>query len=92
MRADGELIDQQGPYTIRRFSGWYAVYKGRNKMSGDTLLLTNAVTIMHNFLRRDRQKLRPCMSCGTRFLSEGPHHRLCNGCRHVTATAEDVAV
>ena len=45
MRADGELIDQQGPYTIRRFSGRYAVYKGRNKMSGDTLLLTNAVRV-----------------------------------------------
>ncbi len=24
---------------------------------------------------------RPCLSCGSSFVSEGIHHRLCSGCR-----------
>jgi hypothetical protein len=26
-------------------------------------------------------KERACITCGTSFLSEGAHHRMCNGCR-----------
>jgi DNA-binding MarR family transcriptional regulator len=26
-------------------------------------------------------KIRPCMTCGNEFLSEGAHHRMCNACR-----------
>jgi hypothetical protein len=26
-------------------------------------------------------RLRPCLCCGARFRSEGPHHRLCEVCR-----------
>ena len=26
-------------------------------------------------------KVRGCITCGTSFLSEGAHHRMCNGCR-----------
>lgn len=25
---------------------------------------------------------RPCISCGRKMLSEGPHHRMCGLCRH----------
>ncbi|MFA6019764.1 MAG: hypothetical protein WC722_05830 [Rhodospirillales bacterium] len=31
---------------------------------------------------RHPPKRRACMACGRRFLSEGPHHRLCGSCRH----------
>ena len=29
-----------------------------------------------------RASERPCMTCRKPFLSEGPHHRMCTGCRH----------
>lgn len=31
---------------------------------------------------------RPCITCGTSFPSEGPHHRMCGSCR---CTAEEIA-
>lgn len=32
-------------------------------------------------LRRAKQKVRPCLRCGATFLSDGPGHRMCDGCR-----------
>ncbi len=32
--------------------------------------------------RESRAVERPCMCCGTTFLSEGKHNRLCGRCRH----------
>lgn len=31
-----------------------------------------------------KRKVRPCMCCQTRFMSEGIHNRLCDRCRHQT--------
>ncbi|MDO5643624.1 MAG: hypothetical protein Q4G26_14720 [Paracoccus sp. (in: a-proteobacteria)] len=31
--------------------------------------------------RRARYKRRPCLTCGTEFVSQGPHHRMCGRCR-----------
>ncbi len=31
---------------------------------------------------RHPPKRRACLCCGRQFLSEGPHHRLCGGCRN----------
>lgn len=31
---------------------------------------------------QQKKKLRPCMSCGKDFSSEGSHNRLCNTCRN----------
>lgn len=31
--------------------------------------------------RRQAAQERPCMCCGARFLSAGPHNRLCSACR-----------
>lgn len=42
--------------------------------------------------RKARSTKRACMCCRTVFLSEGPHNRLCNRCRHLGANAEDRAV
>lgn len=31
---------------------------------------------------QSRCKERACLRCGDMFLSEGPHNRMCNPCRH----------
>lgn len=31
---------------------------------------------------RNKTTKRPCMCCGNKFASEGPHNRLCNRCRN----------
>ncbi len=28
-----------------------------------------------------QMRKRPCLTCGTVFASEGPHNRMCKGCR-----------
>lgn len=38
---------------------------------------------------RRRSMLRPCLRCRTRFPSEGAHNRLCNACRHESASPFD---
>ena len=35
---------------------------------------------------------RRCLTCGTGVLSDGAHHRMCDTCRQVGATAEDTAI
>lgn len=42
--------------------------------------------------RAEKRTRRNCMCCGTPFMSEGIHNRLCATCRGVGASAEDVAV
>lgn len=32
-------------------------------------------------LRQARRTRRPCLSCGSIFLSEGKHHRICDSCK-----------
>jgi hypothetical protein len=36
---------------------------------------------------RSKMKRRPCLRCDREFLSEGPHHRLCQSCREFLAAA-----
>jgi len=36
-----------------------------------------------------RPKRRPCLRCGRPMLSDGPHHRLCTGCRAAAADIYD---
>ncbi len=37
--------------------------------------------------RRQAAQERPCMCCGARFVSAGPHNRLCSACRGRSAGA-----
>jgi hypothetical protein len=36
---------------------------------------------------RSKMKRRLCLRCDREFLSEGPHHRLCQSCREFLAAA-----
>ena len=44
----------------------------------------DAEQMAQRLTRLDRLKNRPCMCCGHTFSSEGPHNRLCVGCRKQT--------
>ena len=35
-----------------------------------------------------RRKVRPCLSCGHEFQSEGIHNRMCNSCRNRASNDE----
>jgi hypothetical protein len=37
--------------------------------------------------RTKKAKRRSCLRCDREFLSEGPHHRLCQTCRQVIAAS-----
>lgn len=37
--------------------------------------------------RRTKLKRRACLRCDRVFLSEGPHHRLCQDCREFLAAS-----
>ncbi|MCL6285585.1 hypothetical protein M3P21_18810 [Ruegeria sp. 2012CJ41-6] len=39
-----------------------------------------------------RMKERNCLRCATPFMSEGAHHRMCNGCRQSVRTMFEGAV
>lgn len=38
---------------------------------------------------RPVRRERPCMCCGTKFMSDGPHNRLCGRCRTKEKTPFD---
>lgn len=40
-----------------------------------------ALDHIERLYRRNRMSLRACLNCGTNFMSEGPHNRLCRTCR-----------
>lgn len=44
-------------------------------------------TALEKALKDGGRKKRPCITCGTEILSEGPHHRMCTPCR---SNASDV--
>lgn len=39
-----------------------------------------------------RFKSRGCITCGDTFMSEGAHHRMCNRCRKMGASADMIAI
>lgn len=40
-----------------------------------------AFALAERHRRRLRNKVRPCILCGSEILSTGPHHRMCKCCR-----------
>ena len=40
-----------------------------------------AEDVREELIRKDKMRMRPCLTCSTEFLSEGPHNRLCDACR-----------
>lgn len=40
-----------------------------------------ALNKVDELARQQRIRVRPCITCGTRFESEGAHNRMCTACR-----------
>jgi hypothetical protein len=40
-----------------------------------------AAALLHRMQRAAKARSRACLCCGTSFLSEGAHHRMCTDCR-----------
>lgn len=70
---------------VRRHHGHYAVFDGPDRVSTVFSSMAEAearlLVIEAERARKARLRERPCLSCGTAFLSEGPHHRMCQRCR-----------
>ncbi len=76
-----------GPvFTVEPNGGCWAVCRDGEMLFA---LSTQALAEMkrEKLERAARRKRRPCITCGGVFLSDGPHHRMCKGCR---AWASDV--
>ncbi|KHQ50315.1 hypothetical protein [Mameliella alba] len=62
-------------------NGWYVVDASGDPVTGRYSFRAEAEIRLDKIRRRAASKVRPCLSCGTRFASEGPHNRLCTPCR-----------
>jgi tRNA(Ile2) C34 agmatinyltransferase TiaS len=61
-------------------TSWFVTRNGQmvGSPTGSRLL---AQTKADRLAREARVRVRPCLRCGTKFESEGPHNRMCNPCR-----------
>ena len=81
-----------------------AVFELRREYAGRMSILQNGDPVygpanrdhaerkLEELERAARVKVRPCMTCDTMFRSEGPHNRLCDGCRKRVSNGHDGAV
>ncbi|GGH36095.1 hypothetical protein SAMN05444007_108218 [Cribrihabitans marinus] len=59
----------------------FAAFNGEQRVTRWYHNRCQAQSAAERLLRRSRQLRRPCLCCGAKFTSEGPHNRLCNQCR-----------
>lgn len=70
----------------------WAIFRGDAQVSGLHTSKAVAEDCLENRRRKARITVRGCLLCGTSFKSEGPHNRMCPGCRSRGPSAEEVAV
>lgn len=66
---------------IRRVRDGYAVFRDEQQVSGVSTRAQTEIALDHREQlekRRSTTRQRKCLCCDEVFLSEGPHHRLCN--------------
>lgn len=67
---------------IRGVNNNWAVFHNGRKVREITGGISTVEATAHNLERRLRPKVeRACIRCRDRFMSEGPHHRMCGPCR-----------
>jgi len=75
--------------------GGYAIFRGAEQVSGFygqyALADERRLRMVADEARKARSRTRKCLRCGVLFLSEGPHHRMCDGCRAVSGFEHDGA-
>ena len=70
--------------TVKRTRFWWAVFEKGERVSAELSSRYLAESALERILkdrRAARHRIRPCLCCGQRFRSEGPHNRLCAHCR-----------
>ena len=80
-----------GPRT-ERFGGMWAVVDAAERRVGP--LHGSPLAAEHAWERRERRRARqsrPCLRCGARFMSDGPHNRMCDRCRTVALPPQMLA-
>jgi hypothetical protein len=77
---DTKAGGQAAPLSVRRARSGWAVFRGDEQISG--VNAREYCEFMAEGLARIlRRRQRACLCCGSRFESDGPGHRLCDGCR-----------
>lgn len=76
-------------YTIKGSGTSHFVLKDGVSVMGPFGTHSRAQDVRDELIRKDRMRKRPCMTCTTEFMSEGPHNRLCDACR---AKANDMGM
>ncbi|MFC0157724.1 hypothetical protein CDZ97_00890 [Mameliella alba] len=71
------------PFEVKKTGYGWAVFDRRtrkkvtNQVSSRDVADERCKQLNHDAGRR----CRPCLCCSELFISEGPHNRMCNGCR-----------
>jgi hypothetical protein len=78
-------------YTIRR-KGSAAIVLENGKQVSAWLPVAQAEERASKLAKQHGFRTRKCMCCSSTFMSEGPHHRMCNTCRNKGSSAEVVPV
>ena len=74
---------------VRRDAYGFAVFSGLVRVSKCYCAKADADARKDELLRKRQRTPRPCISgCGRTILSEGPHHRMCDPCRHRDAPGD----
>lgn len=80
----------EAAYSVKRTRiGTYEVFNaaGVRVSSGHGEKLV-AERLADKLAARDQRQPRPCMTCGTSFMSDGAHNRMCNPCRKHAADGD----
>lgn len=70
-----------GYYAVALKDGKFEVRAPDGSFLGKCATKTGAAAKADVHARRARIRVRPCLSCGCNFESEGPHNRMCKTCR-----------
>ncbi|MBY6118512.1 hypothetical protein KUV64_05165 [Mameliella alba] len=72
------------PFEVKKTGYGWAVFdrRTRKKVTNQVSSRSVAEDRCDELNREARRRRRPCICCGVSFISEGPHNRMCNGCRH----------
>ena len=65
------VIDPKGERSERSFANRNAALSAKGYAAAQAARLSKC-------------RERACLTCGTKFMSEGPHNRMCGPCRHLS--------
>ncbi len=65
----------------------WIVTRGQGEVVETRTKIGQALALADRLNRAARSRQRNCLTCGTTFVSEGPHNRMCDRCRR-DATAQ----